>query len=329
MKAWLFGIGAFLVLAGAVAVGLASVRHHVQLNQQLVAAVNKRDPVQVERLLAAGADPNTRDWLTYYEGGGEPFIPPWYEKPLATVMRRPPRAGDRYVGPTVLMIATYHGDLALTRSILAHGADVALKGTSIDYDGDTESVSALYEALPLSFMEENQDGKVLARKEAIMLLLIAEGIPVNDSSLGTSPLHIAADGKKPRLVTAMLDKGAKIDALDPDSRTPLLQATDYARGFGEYNYDTRAALILIIRGAEVNHQDAEGNTALIHAAEYGLTDVVRQLLAKRADVRVKNKDGYSALETAVESNGTSPTSDGRHLINNRAIIALLIQAGAK
>lgn len=329
MKVWLFGLGGLLVMSVCILGGVSSLHRHMRLDRQLVGAVNAHDVAQAERLLAAGANPNARDLLTYYEGGSEPFTPPWYEKPLATLMHRPPREGDRYVGPTLLMIASYHGDLALTQSLLAHGADVKLKGTSINYDGDTEPVSALYESLPMWFMEENQDKAVLSGKEAITLRLIASGISVNDLILGTSPLHLAAARQKRRAVTALLDKGAKINALDTEGRTPLLQATDCARPYGEYSYDTRTALILIARGADVNHQDDEGNTALMHACDYGLTDVVRLLLAKGANIHLKNKDGSTALKIAEGSNGVSPTTDGYHVINNRTVIALLKQGGAK
>ncbi len=303
---------------------------HGQASHRLVAAVSRHDAPQVEALLRQGADPNVRDWKTYYEGGGEPFVPAWYEKPLARIMRRPPREGDHYIGPTALMIASYHGDLEIAKSLLAHGADVRLKGTSIDYDGDTEPVSALYEAMPMWFMEENQDKKVLSGKEAISLLLIAHGTQVNESVSGTSLLHTAAVSSKPRVVTALLDQGAKIDALDADGKTPLLKAADFARPFAENSRDAHAALILIARGADVNHQDADGNTALMLAAEYGLTDVARALLAKGANIIIRNKAGDTALKIAENNNGLSENgADDGPRTNTTVIIRILKSVGAK
>ena len=326
MKVWFFGLGGLLVVAACILAGVSSLHRHMRLDRQLVVAVNAHDAAQAERLLTDGANPNARDWLTYYEGGGEPYIAPWYEKPLATLQRHPPREGDGYLGPTLLMVASYHGDLALTQSLLAHGADVRLKGTSIDYDGDTEQVSALYEAMPAAFMEEIQDKTLLARKETISLLLIADHAPVNDPVLSTTLLHIAAVGNQPRLVTALLDNGAEINALNSSGETPLVETAERINANEDAFTDTRTATLLLARGAEVNHQDNSGDTALMHASNYGLTGVVRLLLIKGANIRAKNKRGETALKIAEENDGANINN---HAINTRAVIALLKHAGAK
>lgn len=326
MKVWLFGLGGLLVMAACILGGVSSLHRHMRLDRQLVGAVNAHDAAQAERLLAAGANPNGRDLLTYYEGGGEPFTPPWYEKPLATLMRRPPREGDGYVAPTLLMIASYHGDFALAQSLLAHGADVKLRGTSIDYDGDTESVPALYEAMPAALMEESRDKKLLSRKEAISLLLITAHAPVNDRVLSTTLLHMAAAGNQPLLVTALLDNGADINALNSSGETPLVETTERINAEDDAFTDTRIATLLLTRGAEVNHQDNSGDTALMHASNYGLTGVVRPLLVRGANVGTKNKRGETALRIAEENNGANINN---HVINTGAVIALLKQAGAK
>ena len=51
-------------------------------------------------------------------------------------------------------------------------------------------------------------------------------------------------------------------------------------------------------GANVGHQDAQGNTPLHYAAGYGRLDILQALLAAGADKEVRNSDGQSALDVA-------------------------------
>ena len=53
--------------------------------------------------------------------------------------------------------------------------------------------------------------------------------------------------------------------------------------------------VLIAAGANVNHQDVEGTTALIHAALDGNNEIVEFLLKSGAEVNTKNKKGWTAL----------------------------------
>jgi ankyrin repeat protein len=55
---------------------------------------------------------------------------------------------------------------------------------------------------------------------------------------------------------------------------------------------------LIERGAELNAQSAEGNTALIQAVHARNADVVKWLLSKGADVNRKTNVGFTALMAA-------------------------------
>jgi len=56
---------------------------------------------------------------------------------------------------------------------------------------------------------------------------------------------------------------------------------------------------LLAKGAEVNVQNKDGDTALLCAAgKVGYTEVVDSLLAKGAEVNVQNNSGNSALITA-------------------------------
>lgn len=67
MKRWLLTAGALLVVVVVLIGVMTYARHRADLSRQLVLAVNHQDAAQVETLLARGADPNVRDWKTYYE----------------------------------------------------------------------------------------------------------------------------------------------------------------------------------------------------------------------------------------------------------------------
>jgi ankyrin repeat protein len=54
-------------------------------------------------------------------------------------------------------------------------------------------------------------------------------------------------------------------------------------------------------GADVNKQNAYGNTALILASMWGHTEAVRFLLSKGADVSIKSKEGNTALDETKDS----------------------------
>lgn len=55
---------------------------------------------------------------------------------------------------------------------------------------------------------------------------------------------------------------------------------------------------LIKAGANVNHQSKDGSTALIFAATNSRYDLVKILLKKGADAKLKNHSGYIALNYA-------------------------------
>ena len=60
----------------------------------------------------------------------------------------------------------------------------------------------------------------------------------------------------------------------------------------------KVAARLLDKGASLQFADAQGNTALIIAAQRGNAEIVKALLAKGADMAVRNRAGQSALDAA-------------------------------
>ena len=295
-------------LVGAFAVD----QRHARLNAALAQAVNQENASQAEALLRQGADPNVRDWTTFYGGSGAPFRPPWYEKYLAKLMRRKPRTADRYVGPTVLMIAAFHGDKAIVQSLLNHNADMAMTGTRVEDDGVTRKrspVSALFETLRSSDgsdLDSIQSGAPVSTA----LLLIQRGAPVNARDSGYTPLMLT-DRKE--VAAALIDKGADInaaadaDAEDGAGETPLMIAIDTPYSIGEKHEDEsdsqKDAMIrlLLSRGANINAMTKYGVTPLSAALESQCDNVAVLLLAHGADLNARDQNGDTPLISAARA----------------------------
>lgn len=126
--------------------------------------------------------------------------------------------------------------------------------------------------------------------------LISRGNDVNERSSGngeTTPLHLAVyhceDEEALKMIKALADKGAALDAKDSRGLTPLIIAA-----LGKQ----KSALYLVSRGADVDAKDNFGNTPLIVAARKNNLDLIRALIQKNANVNEYNNEGSTPLITA-------------------------------
>jgi ankyrin repeat protein len=298
-----------LLLIAWLAAAVVQDRRHARLAASLVRAVNQRDVARVEALLRQGADPNARDWATYYRGPEPPFCPPWYEKPLARLMRRRPRPASRYVGPTVLMIAAHHGDTAIARSLLGRGADMGKKGSHTEGLNDGIVVDALGEA-------------VMAGNVATALLLIQRGTSatVNAKEDGnTTPLMLVNNAE---IAAALIRKGADVDAVDRSGNTPLLMAAGST-------IPPDVARLLLHSGADANVKNWTGQTPLMQACLELRPEVVKLLLARGADVNLRDRNGNTALmNTTFMRLPELPGDELKWKQKRRQVQKLLIDGGA-
>jgi hypothetical protein len=148
---------------------------------------------------------------------------------------------------------------------------------------------------------------------------------------GNSPLYDAIEAGDTVRAQQLLASGA-----DPDSRRMAITGDDHASTRYQYApllYAIRQArpeiaVQLIRAGADPNarHRNT-GDVALIAAAEAGMVDVVRELIAHGADVTVEKPDGSTALHMgrAVLVHGRPMPKD--HL--DPEIRAMLERAGAR
>lgn len=331
-------------------------QRHARLSAALVQAVNSHNAWSTERVLTRGADPDSRDWKTYYLGEGTPFRPPWYEKPLTALMRRKPRAADSYVGPTVLMIAAFHGDTRIVRSLLDHEADMTKTGTGLESKVNISWVhgtaSPVFEAVlsrnvptALLLIQRGsrkaldlrsywgQTALMQASQIEIVASLINHGADVNArDDNGWTPLMSAAQNRDltsdVRIISALLDRGAEVNAVNERGETPLTLACLDHMNFNSKGRGQQAAAVklLLARGAAVNFCTTSDGPPLLLAAEDRNLETVRALLSQGANVNSQNGEGETAL--MLVSYDWSWKLDPHWKAERRAMQKLLLGYGA-
>lgn len=160
---------------------------------------------------------------------------------------------------------------------------------------------------------------------------------------GVTALHVAAQGGHIGTVTMLIEAGAATRVADDEEMTPLLNAVkgnygNVALYLVQHGADPNDvfvdekgkrhnllmdavvvsnkefALLLIQKGANISHADAEGVTVTTQAAYQGLLPVVEALLEKGADITVTNNEGINPLIAAA--------SEGHH-----EVVKVLLASG--
>ena len=114
---------------------------------------------------------------------------------------------------------------------------------------------------------------------------------VNQALAGNAnKLLRAIYGGDPNRITALLNGGANVNAIDDSGWTALMRAACFKH--------PDIASILLNRGANVNATDNHGTTALMLAAFFNHLDIVTILLDRRANVNATDGNGMTALMLA-------------------------------
>lgn len=120
--------------------------------------------------------------------------------------------------------------------------------------------------------------------------LLLDGAPFTADWLGTSPLHLAAQGNHVEVCKILLQAGISTNARTKVDRTPLHLAA--------YEGHLEVVLLLLKEGAHINDTDLLGMTPLHWAVQNGHIEVVQALLKRGADKELTNKFGLKPLEIA-------------------------------
>lgn len=172
----------------------------------LVAAVHAEDEALVARLLAGGADPNTKSYLqntVVHAAAGNHDT---------RVLRALLGAGGDpkargYSRQTPLFDACEHGGAEAVRVLLAAGADPNAR------DGN--------ERTPLMVAADPDDAALHAESLDMARALLDAGADPNAHSGQTTPLHEAIEKRHSALASLLIERGADVEATDWDGRNAL------------------------------------------------------------------------------------------------------------
>jgi len=161
-----------------------------------------------------------------------------------------------------LLAAAKRGDRERVRALIKGGADV----TSSQPDGTT----ALHWAVHWS------------DNDLTNLLLQAHADPNAATDLGVTPLALACENAAGAIVQRLLSAGADPNRTAPGRPPVLMMCARSGTADG--------VAALISRGADVNAVEPQrGQTALMWAAARGQSDVLRLLLAHKADIKARSR----------------------------------------
>ena len=277
----------------------------------------------IELLLDAGASP---------EGGDleETALAVAVRKDNLTALRVLLEAGadpDRRMedGYRVIMAASWQGNLEAVKLLVEYGVDVnawSQGESAIDSaarNAHREVYNYLYPLLDEDSKRyadkhgEKEIAKAIKRKNRAANKLNEK---LGDAALfgklnkvkqllneGADPNAITECGKSPLMLAAMYGHKAAIETLLDAGADPNLQGDEeFDEGQTALMYiassffaSNRAEVIkfLVERGADVNIQNNEGETALMLAGDF--TDAVKALIEAGADLNLRDKEGNTAM----------------------------------
>lgn len=188
--------------------------------------------------------------------------------------------------------------------------------------GDSRKVADLLDSSPEFVRERATVGATRENPDRYFFKAIAHYMYAGDTAL-----HMAAAGFRHDLVQALIDRGADHSARNRRGAQPL----HYAADSNVWKPDAQATTIdrLITAGADPNATDKSGVSPLHRAVRTRCAAAVETLLAGGAEPKLKNKRGSTPLHLAVQNTGRGDSGTPLAKEQQRQIIELLLEAGAR
>ena len=144
---------------------------------------------------------------------------------------------------------------------------------------------------------------------------------------GDTALHMAAAGFKFELAQLLIHHGANCAAKNRRGAEPL----HYAADSNTWNPTAQVATIecLIRAGANPNAVDKSGVAPIHRAVRTRCAAAVQALLSAGAKPDLPNKSGSTPLHLAVQNTGRSGSGSSEAIEQQREIILILLQNGAR
>jgi ankyrin repeat protein len=186
-------------------------------------------------------------------------------------------------GGTLLHSPVLYGDLEMVQVLLDYKVDVNTQrdsGRAPLHDGSMGGIFARIR-------------NVVQSSTNTVKLLLEHGADVNMRALDNStPLHVAMEYGRVKIVPMLLEHGANVDAKDKNGRTPLHEAVE--------SWSDEPVRMSLEHGADVGAKDNQGRTPLHGAAENGTVEPALMLLERGANIGVKDNKGRTPLHDAAQ-----------------------------
>jgi hypothetical protein len=144
------------------------------------------------------------------------------------------------------------------------------------------------------YWDDNLLNKMLSDK-----VFLTRHINTRDAHGGTALVYAIME-QKDKATEILINAGADVNIENSWGQTPLIYETPIMYASSLFNKEIIKRLLKA--GANINHQDNKGWTALIFASRYGQEQKVKDLLSFGADVNIKNNEGHTALSLAATNN---------------------------
>ncbi len=192
--------------------------------------------------------------------------------------------------------------------------------------GDEQKSSRLLDASPNLALQVAEVGATRQASTVYYFDEIAHYMYAGDTAL-----HIAAAAYQRAIAKSLLARGADIRARNRRGAEPLHYSVDGNPGSATWNPAAQEATVecLLEAGADPNSSDKSGVAPLHRAVRTRCAAAVRALLAGGANARRKNGSGSTPLHLAVRNTGRGGTGSLVSQEQQREIILLLLQHGAR
>jgi hypothetical protein len=192
--------------------------------------------------------------------------------------------------------------------------------------GDGARASALLAASPGLALDTSTIGATRSSSTMYYLEEIGHYVYAGDTAL-----HVAAAGYRTDIAKKLIGFGADVGAKNRRGAQPIHYAADGQPSSEIWNPRAQAAIVeyLLHAGADPNAADRNGVTPLHRAVRTRCAAAAKALLANGADVRRKNRSGSTPLHLAVQSTGRGGSGTDTASEQQRQIIRLLLEHGAR
>jgi uncharacterized protein len=227
---------------------------------------------------------------------------------------------------SALVLALMNGHFDVAAALIDRGIDVNLKDkvgrTALWAAVDAHTMPSSNRPAPRETDDEISSLEVVSRllsRGAEVDAALSQQIPYRTKldrggdgvlGAGTTPLLRAAKAGDVAVVKLLLEKGANAKAATRNGVNGVMMAANVAAREEDMtgrSKTEREAIetiqLLLAGGADINAADTQGRTAAHGAALWGLTEVVRFLHKNGARFEVKDKRGFTPLDTALGQAG--------------------------